>query len=241
MLNIAKTDVGNVRKMNQDYYYVSEDGCLNILADGMGGYTGGEVASRLAVISAVEYLHKSFNKEAEYPKEEILSIIKKTIEYANNEVYKKSKEIEELEQMGTTMEICLIYRNRAFIAHIGDSRVYRIRKGIMRKLTKDHSYVQTLVEDGTITKEEAEHHPKKNMLMKALGCEEKIEADVMVKGFLKNDVILICSDGLTNMVSEEEIHSIIEENVQNAGEKLIKEAKENGGLDNITLILIKED
>ena len=132
MLNIAKTDVGNVRKMNQDYYYVSEDGCLNILADGMGGYTGGEVASRLAVISAVEYLHKSFNKEAEYPKEEILSIIKKTIEYANNEVYKKSKEIEELEQMGTTMEICLIYRNRAFIAHIGDSRVYRIRKGIMR-------------------------------------------------------------------------------------------------------------
>ena len=241
MLNIVKTDVGNVRKMNQDYYYVSEDGLINILADGMGGYTGGEVASRLAVISAVEYLHKNFNKEKDYQKEDILSIMKKTIEYANSEVYKKSKSIEELEQMGTTMEICLIYRNRAFIAHIGDSRIYRIRKGIMRKLTKDHSYVQTLVEDGTITKEEAEHHPKKNMLMKALGCEDKIEADVMVKGFLKNDVILICSDGLTNMVPEEEIQLIIENDFKNAGEKLIKKAKENGGLDNITLVLIKED
>lgn len=241
MLNIAKTDVGKVRKMNQDYYYISEDGMLNILADGMGGYTGGEVASRLAVISAVEFLHKNYNKNNDYNKEELLDIIKRTIEYANNEVYKKSKTIEELEQMGTTMEICLIHRNRAFIAHIGDSRIYRIRKGIMRKLTKDHSYVQTLVEDGTITKEEAEHHPKKNMLMKALGCEEKIEADVMVKGFLKDDIILICSDGLTNMVPEEEIHEEIDKDLKNAGEKLIERAKENGGLDNITLILIKED
>ena len=241
MLNFANTDVGKVRKMNQDYYYVSEDGFLNILADGMGGYTGGEVASRLATVSAVEYLNKHFNKNNNYQKEEILEIIKNTIEYANSEVFKKSKEIEELEQMGTTMEICLIYKNRVFIAHIGDSRVYRIRKGIMRKLTKDHSYVQTLVEDGTITKEEAEHHPKKNMLMKALGCEEKIEADVMVKGFLKDDIILICSDGLTNMVTEEEIHSIIKEDIKSAGNKLIEKANENGGVDNITLIIIKED
>ena len=100
MLNIAKTDVGKVRKMNQDYYYISEDGMLNILADGMGGYTGGEVASRLAVISAVEFLHKNYNKNNDYNKEELLDIIKRTIEYANNEVYKKSKTIEELEQMG---------------------------------------------------------------------------------------------------------------------------------------------
>ena len=143
--------------------------------------------------------------------------------------------------MGTTLEVLLIYKNKVYIGHIGDSRIYRIRKGIMRKLTKDHSYVQTLVEDGTITKEEAEHHPKKNMLMKALGCEEKIEADVMVKGFLKDDIILICSDGLTNMVPEEEIHEEIDKDLKNAGEKLIERAKENGGLDNITLILIKED
>lgn len=241
MLNFAKTDVGNVRKMNQDYYYISDDGTLNILADGMGGYTGGEVASKLATVSAVKYINDHFDKNNDYQKEEILGIIKNAIEYANNEVYKKSKEIEELEQMGTTFEICLIYRNRAYIAHIGDSRVYRIRKGIMRKLTKDHSYVQTLVEDGTITKEEAEHHPEKNMLMKALGCEEKIEPDVMVKGFLKDDVILICSDGLTNMVPEKEIQEIIETNIESSSERLLRKAKDNGGLDNITLIIIKED
>ena len=241
MLNFGLTDVGQVRKMNQDYYYVSEDGLINILADGMGGYTGGEVASKLAVQSAVNYLNEHFNKNKDYQKEEILVIIKNAIEYANNEVYKKSKEIEELEQMGTTFEIGLIYRNRAFIAHIGDSRVYRLRKGILRRLTKDHSYVQTLIEDGTITKEEAEHHPDKNMLMKALGCEEKIEPDIMVKGFLKDDVILICSDGLTNMVPENQIQEIIETDIKNAAQKLVKLAKDNGGLDNITLIIIKED
>lgn len=238
MLNFANSNVGRVRKMNQDYYYISQDGMLNVLADGMGGYTGGEIASKLATISAVEYIEKHFNKNTDYEKEEILEILKNAIDYANIKVFHKAKAQEELEQMGTTLEICLIYKNRAFIAHIGDSRIYRLRKGIMKKLTKDHSYVQTLVEDGTITKEEAEHHPKKNMLMKALGCEKTVSADVMVKGFLEGDTILICSDGLTNMVSEERIHSIIESNLQGATHELIKEANENGGLDNITLIII---
>lgn len=241
MLNFANSNVGKVRKMNQDYYFISEDGTLNVLADGMGGYTGGEIASKLATISAVEYIEKHFNKNIDYEKEEILEILKNAINYANTEVFHKAKAQEELEQMGTTLEICLIYKNRAFIAHIGDSRIYRLRKGIMKKLTKDHSYVQTLVEDGTITKEEAEHHPKKNMLMKALGCEETVSADVMVKGFLEGDTILICSDGLTNMVSEERIHSIIESNLQDATNELINEANENGGLDNITLIIISNN
>ena len=239
MLNIAKTNMGKIRKMNQDSFYVSEDGTLNILADGMGGYAGGEVASKIAVEATVKYLNEHFNKNKDYQKEDILQIIKEAIQFANIEVFKKSKETEELEQMGTTLEICLIYRDRAYIAHIGDSRVYRIRKGIMRKLTKDHSYVQTLVEDGTITKEEAEHHPKKNMLTKALGCEETIEPDIMVKGFLAEDIILICSDGLTNMVSEGQIFNIINNNIEIAAEELIKEANNNGGIDNITLIIIK--
>ena len=240
MLNFAKSNMGKIRKMNQDSFYVSEDGTINILADGMGGYLGGEVASRIATEATVKYLKEHFDKYKEYQKEEILQIIDDAIQYANAEVFHKSKEIEELDQMGTTLEICLIYKERVFIAHIGDSRIYRIRKGIMRKLTKDHSYVQTLVEDGTITKEEAEHHPKKNMLMKALGCEERVEPDVMVKGFQEGDIILICSDGLTNMVSEEQIYNIINSNIEYAADKLIEEANNNGGLDNITLILIKK-
>ena len=240
MLNIARTSVGRKRKMNQDNFYVSKDGSLNVLADGMGGYAGGEVASRLATVATVRYLKDNFDKDKEYQKEDILKVLSDAIQYANEEVYHKSKEVEELEQMGTTLEICLVYKDRVYIAHIGDSRIYRIRKGIMRRITKDHSYVQTLVEDGTITKEEAEHHPKKNMLIKALGCEEKIEPDVMVKGFQEGDVILICSDGLTNMVSEQQIFNIIENNIESAADELIRAANNNGGADNITVIIIKK-
>lgn len=239
MLNYAKTDIGKVRKMNQDYYYINEDETLFILADGMGGYTGGEVASKLATIAAEKYINEHFDKNKDYVKEEILEIINNSIEFANREVYKKAHTNEELELMGTTIEICLIYKERAYIGHVGDSRIYRIRKGIMRKLTKDHSYVQTLVEDGTITKEEAEHHPKKNMLVKALGCEGNVNAEVMVRGFQKEDIILICSDGLTNMIPEKRIFEIINNNVETAANELIKEANANGGNDNITLIIIK--
>lgn len=167
----ADTDIGVVRKMNQDAYYISEEDDnykLCILADGMGGYTGGEVASRLACISVAKYIKKNFENDKIYVKEEILELIKEAMKEANNVVYEKSRQEEDLEQMGTTLEVCLIYNNRAYIGHIGDSRIYRIRQGIMRKITTDHSYVQKLVKDGTITKEEALTHPKKNMLMKAI-------------------------------------------------------------------------
>lgn len=238
----AKTDIGMQRKMNQDAYCISDENeeyVLCVLADGMGGYTGGEIASNLAAMSVDKYIKENFIKGKDYTKEELQELVKKSIEYANFTVYEKSKREEELEQMGTTLEICLIYNNRVFIGHIGDSRIYRIRQEIMRKITVDHSYVQKLVKEGKITKEEAENHPKKNMLMKALGCELQIEPDVTVKGFQEGDIILICSDGLTNMVTEQEIYNTIKENFENAAENLIKKANENGGNDNITIILIK--
>lgn len=143
--------------------------------------------------------------------------------------------------MGTTLEVCLVYNNRAFIGHIGDSRIYRIRKQFMRKLTVDHSYVEKLVKDGTITREESYTHPKKNMLTKALGCDIKAEPDVMVRGFLKDDVILMCSDGLTNMVSENEIYGMVKSNIDTAVDNLIQRANDNGGLDNITVIIIENN
>lgn len=237
----AKTDIGNVREINQDYYYTSETEkfSLFVLADGMGGYTGGEIASKLATESVVEYINKNFDNNNEN-KEIIQNLINQAIEYANKIVYEKAKSKEELEFMGTTLEVCLIYKDRAYIGHIGDSRIYRIRQGIMRKLTVDHSYVQTLVKDGTITKEEAAHHPRKNMLMKALGCENLCEPDVMVKGFQEGDVILICSDGLTNMLEEEEIHKLVIESNENIADDLIQFAKARGGIDNITVIILKK-
>ncbi|MCI9287313.1 MAG: Stp1/IreP family PP2C-type Ser/Thr phosphatase [Clostridia bacterium] len=236
----AKSDVGKARQNNEDFYYVSssEDFLkLYILADGMGGYNGGEIASRLATAAVKSYIESNFNK-IPHEREDILALIKNAVEYANMIVYEKSKENQELENMGTTLEVCLIYNNKAFIGHIGDSRIYRIRKNIIRKLTVDHSYVQELVNDGTITKEEAIHHPKKNMLMKALGCTPFVEPDITVKGFLKDDIIVICSDGLTNMITEQEIYNTVIQDNSNTSEILVNKANELGGYDNITVITI---
>ncbi len=239
----AKTDIGKARDMNEDYLYIApknEELKLFILADGMGGYNGGEIASKLATISVKNYIETNFNK-IEHDKESILKLIGNAMEFANMVVYEKAKEVAELENMGTTLEVCLIYNNRAFIGHIGDSRIYRIRKTFMRKITEDHSYVQTLVHDGTITKEEAETHPKKNMLIKAVGCTPFVEPDITVKGFLKDDILIICSDGLTNMVTENEIYEQVTKNLSNSCNNLVNKANELGGYDNITVIVIKND
>lgn len=236
----AKSDIGKAREINQDYYYISTPESkinLFILADGMGGYNGGEIASKIATISVKNYIESNFENTPK-EKEDILKLIKSSMEYANMVVYEKSKENKELEGMGTTLEICLIYNNKAYIGHIGDSRIYRIRKGVMRKLTKDHSYVQKLVEDGTITREEANVHPKKNMLIKALGCTPFVEPDIRARNIEKNDILIMCSDGLTNMVTEEKIFSIIQDNPQNAADILIEEARNAGGYDNITVVII---
>lgn len=236
----AKSDIGKARDMNQDSYYVSQPSetvGLYIVADGMGGYNGGEIASKLAIISAKNYIENNFVK-TEHSKEELQKLVKNAIEYANMVVYEKSKEDKSLEGMGTTIEVVLACENRIYIGHIGDSRVYRIRKNIIRKLTVDDSYVQKLVKDGTITKEEARSHPKKNMLTKALGCTSFVEPIVTVKGFLKDDIIVITSDGLTNMVSDEEILRIINEDIEKASEKLVEKANEAGGLDNITVVIV---
>lgn len=238
---LATSDKGMVREMNQDCYYISNQDSkynLYILADGMGGYNGGEIASCLAIDSAKQYIDEHINK-IELNKETLPKLIKEAMEYANKKVYEKSKTDINLSEMGTTLEVCLIYNNKAYIGHIGDSRVYRIRKNIIRKLTIDHSYVEKLVRDGKITREESYHHPKKNMLIKALGCEEKIEPDILVKGFLNEDIILMCSDGLTNLLNDKEIYEIVTNNLENANKLLIQAANTRGGYDNITAVIIE--
>ena len=205
-----------------------------------GGYKGGEIASSLATASARIYIEENFIK-IEINTENIENLIREAMNYANKVVYKKSRENEELDQMGTTLEICIIYGNKIYIGHIGDSRIYRIRRNIIRRITTDHSYVETLVKDGTITREEAFYHPRKNILMKALGCTENIEPDITVKGFLTDDIILMCTDGLTNMLQEEEIYNIINEDIVNACDKLIEKANALGGFDNISVIIVKKD
>lgn len=198
---------------------------------------GGEVASKLAVSASKSYIQNNFNK-IEHDRESILKLMKNAVEYANMVVYEKAMQKKELEGMGTTLDVCLIYNSKVYIGHVGDSRVYRLRKEFFRKLTTDHSYVQQLVKDGSITKEEAYNHPKKNMLTKALGCTAYVEPDTLVKGFLKDDIILMSSDGLTNMLKDEEIYNIIKSNPDTAAEELVKRANSLGGYDNITVVII---
>lgn len=237
----ATSDVGKARELNEDYFYISypdERVQLFIVADGMGGYNGGEVASHMAVDAAKNYIISNF-EDTSKEKEAMLDLVKNSTQYANMIVYEKAQSREELSKMGTTLDVCMVYQNKAFISHVGDSRIYRLRKEFFRKLTKDHSYVQQLVDEGKITKEESVNHPEKNMLMKALGVTPFIESDSMVKGFMKNDVILMCSDGLTNMVTEENIKQIIRENPTDATKMLVQKANDMGGKDNVTAVIIR--
>lgn len=236
----AKSDIGRARELNEDFYYISKEDDeikLFILADGMGGYNGGEIASKLAVEATKEYILSHF-QDVKGDREQILEMMKKAVIQANEVVYKKAKHTEGLEAMGTTIDAVLIYNNKMFIGHVGDSRIYRIRKQFIRKLTKDHNYPQQLIEEGKITKEEAITHPKKNMLTKAIGCTKEIIPDAMVKGFIKDDILIMCSDGLTNMISEQELYRITKENPEFAHNLLVDEANKLGGYDNITVIII---
>ena len=240
MKGFAKTDVGKAREMNQDYYSIpssENDLQLYILADGMGGYNGGEIASRLAAETTKNYIQNNF-KKIEHDKEAILKLVKDAMEYANMVVYEESKKDENLQGMGTTLDVCFIYNSKIYIGHVGDSRIYLIKKDIARKITKDHSYVQQLVEDKKITREEAEHHPKKNMLLKALGCTSYVEPDIRARNLEKDDMLLMCSDGLTNMVEESKIYEVVRENKEKAPEILVNLANNAGGYDNITVITI---
>lgn len=231
MKAFAKSDIGKVRENNQDSYYCSKEGDslnLYIVADGMGGYNGGEIASSIAVAAVKGYFENNFASSSN-DRESILALIRNAIEYANMVVIEKAKSEKELEGMGTTLDLCLIYNNKIYIGHVGDSRIYRIRKEFIRKLTKDHSYVQQLVEDGKITKEEAVHHPKKNMITKALGVSSMVEPDVYVKGYLKDDIVVMCTDGLSNMVPDAKLYEIVskQEPIE-AAKNLVEEANKNG-------------
>lgn len=241
----GKTDIGIKREENQDSLYFPDASSqlkLFIVADGMGGYAGGKLASEIAKDAAVSYITKNLSSNG-LPKETVFNILRTSINFANTAILEKKKDLSsEYKNMGTTIAIALIYNNTLFIAHVGDSRIYRLRKNIIRQLTKDHSYVENLVQDGTITREESFTHPQKNMLTKALGIDNFIEPTIKTKGIQKGDILLLCSDGLTNMVRDDKIFKIISENIHDIKSVcniLITEANNAGGLDNSTAIVVK--
>ena len=168
----------------------------------------GEIASTTAISAIKSYIDENIY-DIELVEDQINDLIRGAISRANKEIYEIAEKDETYKGMGTTVILAITFGNRVYIGHIGDSRLYRIRKNIIRQLTTDHSYVQALLKEGTITKEQAYNHPQKNILLKVVGCEPYIEPDILVKGFLKDDVLLMCTDGLTNMLTNEEIFNII--------------------------------
>lgn len=241
----AFSDKGKVRQVNEDSCYIPEDSSNGILlfiaADGMGGHRAGEIASKDAINCAVKYINDNYEKEINASKGNLINLINESILYANKCIFEKSLSNENLNGMGTTFSMALIYNESLYVGHIGDSRVYLYRKGNLYQLTRDHSYVEELVSSGTITREEAANHPQKNIITRALGTDEFVEIDIAIRKFYKNDKIILCTDGLTNMVSEDTLKQVVEEKIQpqEAAEKLVELANDAGGTDNITVIIIE--
>lgn len=232
---VSATNVGNYRKNNEDSYYVNESKNLYVLADGMGGHLAGERASKMAT----EIIGQDFAKDSKIKSiDDAIEILSSSIRDANKKIFESSQENEDYRGMGTTLSSGLILGDVLIYSNIGDSRIYRINEE-MEQITQDDSFVNYLIEIGEITEEEAKNHPKKNVLTKAMGTTSDIEVIVNTLDIKDKDVFLFCSDGLTNMVSDEEIFEIVKENSpEEARDMLLNLALKNGGMDNITFILV---
>ncbi len=229
MISLGISKTGLVRQRNEDRFYAQ--GPLLIVADGMGGYTGGEYASTMVVDTIVEVVNEATEISTE--------VLKNAILKANRIVYEKSQSYKELEGMGTTAVVAYVQEDTLYWAHVGDSRLYRYGEDGLHRMTKDHSMVQQLVEAGTITEEEVIHHPKRNMLTRAIGVYETVEVDTGVVEVHQNDRILLCSDGLSGYIEESKIEQVLSEenNESRALEDLVHLVYDAGARDNVTIVL----
>jgi len=236
------TDMGKSRESNEDNCaHCKLDGTwdLLIVADGMGGHNAGEVASSIAVKSIMGYIKDNLKENATC--DEVIQIIKDAILKANNDIYLESINNSNCSGMGTTVTLAMVSGEVALIGHVGDSRAYIIKDNVMSKLTSDHSLVAELVKNGTITELEAMHHPQKNIITRALGTDENLEIDIEIINTTGDYIIILCTDGLTNMISDKEIEKILinVDNVDVAARRLVDRANELGGYDNITVVIAK--
>ncbi|MCI9197447.1 MAG: Stp1/IreP family PP2C-type Ser/Thr phosphatase [Lachnospiraceae bacterium] len=234
----AGKDIGQRRQVNQDYVYASVESVGNlpnlfVVADGMGGHNAGDYASSCAVQELVD----TIKKNADYNP---VKIIRYGMESANLKVLDEAGKSEERKGMGTTMVVATIIGNYVYVANVGDSRLYLIHQGI-HQITKDHSLVQEMVRMGELREEEARDHPDKNIITRALGVARSLDVDFFDLEIGPDTMILMCSDGLSNMVTNEEIADLLERpgNVKEKGKALIRLANANGGKDNIAVVLIE--
>ena len=235
----GKTDVGRVRQENQDDYRAGElpgGAVWALVCDGMGGAKGGREASQGACNVIENFFQEQYAQCGAGQEEPFL---KKALLYANRFVFQKAAHEEALAGMGTTAVCALVRSGNVYLCHAGDSRAYLIRDGTLTQLTHDHSYVQELVDCGTITEEEAEHHPQKNIITKALGVDYRLEPEFTAAKLKREDRLLLCTDGLTNMVPVEEMEQLLAQGTfYDLPDRLIEAANAHGGSDNITALLL---
>lgn len=237
---VAKTDKGLIRSSNQDAYAVGElpgEVAWAVVCDGMGGEAGGNIASALAVKVISEKITSAYNEKMRDAS--IKNLLDSAISAANIEVYDMAYSRPDLQGMGTTVVAVIVRDKTAFIAHAGDSRAYIVSGDIIQQITTDHSLVQNLIDRGEITAEQAQHHPKKNLITRAVGVEKRIDIDFSEIDLNDNETLILCTDGLSNYVTNNEMIDDIKDGQYYAfADRLVKRANKNGGGDNITVVAI---
>ncbi len=244
--NLKLTDVGKVRDHNEDAVGGDSEIGLLVLADGMGGYNAGEVASGIAVktileqvTAAVQHIERSqVEPDTGLMRQSI--ILRDAILRANKVIHQTAQTQPDCEGMGTTIVACLFYDNRVSVAHVGDSRMYRLRGASFEQITMDHSLLQELVDRGFYSNEEAQRSTNKNYVTRALGVEAQVEVEIQEDSVKQNDYYLLCSDGLTDMVEDEDIHltiSTFNASLDTVGQQLIQLSNDNGGRDNVSVVM----
>ena len=229
------SDIGNKRTLNEDTIGIHEDMKYNlfIVCDGMGGHNAGEVASAMAKDTVIGSMETGFDEQ------DPVSSMEHAVSLANDEIFALSLTDSHLNGMGTTVTAALSFQGKLYVAHVGDSSLFWIRDQRIKKVTKDHSLVQELVDSGNLDQEDAKHHPNKNIITRAVGTKNKVIVDTFVLDTTKEDIFVLCTDGLTDYVSDEEILAIIigQEDKKKAVVELKDLAIERGGKDNITLVI----
>lgn len=236
----GKTDKGIIRETNQDafnYEELSNSAFFAVVCDGMGGANAGNVASEYAVRIISDYLKRSYRTGM--TPVQIENIMRSAVYSANMQVYEAALNDENLKGMGTTVVLLLVDGDNGYILHIGDSRAYVYSSNVLSQITVDHSVVQNMIDSGEITIDEAKSHPSKNIITRALGISEEVNADLSFVALSRGDIVLLCSDGLTNFVSVDEISNIFEDFDDNVVTRLIDKANAGGGGDNITAVVVK--
>jgi serine/threonine protein phosphatase PrpC len=244
--SVALTDTGKIRDHNEDMICAEGDIGLFVLADGMGGYNAGEVASGIAVKTITNLVRDAIGREDLTAPDAATGlsrpsiILRDAIHRANKIIYHTSKTQPQCEGMGTTVVACIFYDNKISMAHVGDSRLYRLRDNRFEQMTLDHSLLQELVDRGFYSQEEAQRATNKNYVTRALGVEQSVEVEINEQPVHKSDYYVLCSDGLSDMIEDEDIHltiSTFSANLDTVAKQLIKQSNDNGGRDNISVIM----